>query len=64
VNPNTADAAGLSALPGIGPSLAARILADRRARGPYRRPEDLLRVRGIGPATVDRFRERLDFGRP
>jgi competence protein ComEA len=61
VDPNTAGAEELRTLPGIGPALAARILEDRRARGPYTRPEDLLRVRGIGPATLARLRPRLEL---
>jgi len=61
VDPNRAGVEELVALPGIGPALAARIVADRTARGPYRTPEDLLRVPGIGPATLVRIRDRLRF---
>ena len=43
-------------LPGIGPSLAARIVADREARGPFGAPEGLLRVPGIGPKTLEKIR--------
>jgi DNA uptake protein ComE-like DNA-binding protein len=39
-------------LPGIGPTLAERILADRAARGPFCGPDGLLRVPGIGPKTL------------
>jgi competence protein ComEA len=46
-------------LPGIGPSLASRIVADRVERGPFRAPEGLLRVRGIGPRTLERIRPYL-----
>jgi competence protein ComEA len=46
-------------LPGIGPELAQRIVADRQARGPFRRVEDLRRVRGIGPKTLERMRVYL-----
>ena len=46
-------------LPGIGPALAARIVADRAAHGPFLAPEGLLRVRGIGPKTLDRLRPFL-----
>jgi competence ComEA-like helix-hairpin-helix protein len=54
-----ATAPELERLPGIGPALAARILADRAARGPFGTPEALLRVRGIGPRTLDRIRPYL-----
>ncbi len=52
VDINAADAAGLQALPGIGPSKAAAIVADRTANGPFASCSDLQRVRGVGPATV------------
>lgn len=39
-------------LPGIGPALAAAIIADREQNGPFLTPEDLIRVRGIGPALL------------
>jgi len=53
---NTATEAELERLPGIGPSLAAKIVADRAAKGPFRSVDDLDRVSGIGPATVERLR--------
>ncbi|HKQ19322.1 MAG TPA: helix-hairpin-helix domain-containing protein [Candidatus Eisenbacteria bacterium] len=49
-------------LPGIGPSLAARIVADRQARGPFGGPEGLLRVPGIGPKTLGKIRPFLGAG--
>ena len=59
---NTATASQLERLPGIGPALAARIVEDRDRRGPFRRVEDLGRVKGIGPATVERVRPRARVG--
>jgi len=56
LNINAAGAEALQALPGIGPALAARIVADREARGPFRTPEDLRRVPGIGPKRWERIR--------
>jgi competence ComEA-like helix-hairpin-helix protein len=53
---NRATAAALDALPGIGPVLAGRIVAHRERLGPYRRPEDLLEVPGIGPRLLERLR--------
>jgi competence protein ComEA len=49
VDINTADATGLETLDGIGPSLAARILAYRTAHGGFRTINDLQNVTGIGP---------------
>lgn len=58
VNVNTASADELMRLPGIGPSKAAAILALRgRMTGQrFGRVEDLLRVRGIGRATLRKLR--------
>ena len=53
VDVNTATVAELERLPGIGPSLARRIADDRAAHGPFHRPEELQRVKGIGPQTYD-----------
>jgi competence protein ComEA len=48
ININTASVDALVALPGIGPSLAQRIVEYRQANGPFSRPEDIKDVRGIG----------------
>ena len=53
---NRASAAALDALPGIGRVLAGRIVARREEGGPFRRPEDLLTVPGIGPRLLARIR--------
>ena len=53
VNINTADAAMLETLPGIGPSTAAKIIADREANGPFSSVEELLRVSGIGERKLE-----------
>jgi len=50
---NSADQAALEGLPGIGPSTAQKILSDRDTNGPFERPEDLMRVSGIGPKKVE-----------
>ena len=52
----------LEALPGIGPALAQRILDARRER-PFTSVDDLLRVRGVGPATLERLRPKVRVGR-
>lgn len=56
LNLNTADAAELQLLPRIGPALSARIIEDRDANGPFESLEDLQRVRGIGPRTIEIIR--------
>lgn len=53
VNINTADASSLQVIPGIGPSKAAAIVADRTSNGPFNTCSDLQRVRGVGAATID-----------
>ena len=49
VNLNTATAADLEALPGIGPAYAQRIIEYREKNGPFEKPEDITKVKGIGP---------------
>jgi competence ComEA-like helix-hairpin-helix protein len=61
IDPNRASVLELTRLPGFGPSLAARIVADRDHHGRYPAPEALLRVRGIGPKTLERIRGYLSF---
>ena len=57
VNINTADAATLESLPGIGPSLAQRIIEYRQTHGPFERIEDVMDVSGIGTAIFDGIRD-------
>ncbi|MBN1658471.1 MAG: ComEA family DNA-binding protein [Anaerolineae bacterium] len=59
VNINTATQAELETLPGIGPSLAARIVAHREAHGPFAAPEDVTEVSGIGPAIFEKIRDLI-----
>jgi competence ComEA-like helix-hairpin-helix protein len=61
---NKATPAELEALPGIGPALAARIIAQRKAAGGFRSVEDLLAVRGIGEKTLARFRQWVYVSSP
>ncbi len=56
---NHASASEWAMLPGIGPSRARAIVDDRRQHGPLRSVDDLQRVKGIGPATVDSLRPWL-----
>jgi competence protein ComEA len=62
VDVNRASAAELETLPGIGPALARRIMESRAEDGPFRTADDLLRVRGIGPATLERIRGLVRAG--
>ncbi len=57
VNINRASVAELDALPGIGPSTAQAIVDYRTTNGPFGSPEDLLNVKGIGPAKFDAMRK-------
>lgn len=57
VNLNSADATELDSLPGIGPAIAARIIAWRDEYGPFRSVDELLAVSGIGEKTLDGFRD-------
>jgi competence protein ComEA len=62
INLNTATEADLEKLPGVGPKTAAAIVADREARGPFGRIEDLQRVRGIGAKKFDALKDLVTVG--
>ena len=59
VNINTADAATLQTLNGVGESTAKKIVADREANGPYKTIEDLKRVSGIGDKKFENLRDSI-----
>jgi competence protein ComEA len=56
VNLNLSDAATLDGLPGIGPTLAARIVDYRKANGGFRSVSDLGKVSGIGVALLAKLK--------
>lgn len=56
---NTATAEQLDALPGVGPSTAAAIVEHRSQHGRFRSVEQLLEVRGIGPAKLASLRSKV-----
>jgi competence protein ComEA len=58
---NTATVAELDTLPGIGPVLAARIVAEREKK-PFAKVEDLRRVSGIGPKKFEAIRPLVTVG--
>jgi competence protein ComEA len=57
VDLNTATAAELDALPGVGPVTAKAIVDYRTSKGKFSRTEDLLNVAGIGPAKLAALRD-------
>ena len=59
IDVNSADAEELTALPGIGETLAGLIVAEREEHGPFLYAEDLTAVKGIGPKTLEKFREMI-----
>jgi len=59
VNINTATAAELETLPGIGPALAQRIVDYRTANGPFARVEDIKKVSGIGDKMFERIKDLI-----
>ncbi|WP_457808551.1 ComEA family DNA-binding protein [Kushneria sp. EE4] len=61
ININTATAAELTAMPGIGEKKAEAIVADRDNHGAYESADDLSRVSGIGTATVERLRDSVEL---
>lgn len=61
ININTADAALLEELPGIGPSRAEAIVQERETNGEFTSADDLTRVSGIGNATVEGLKDQIEF---
>jgi len=59
LNINTASAAELEALPGIGATLAGRIIAYRNEHGPFAEPSQIMDVEGIGQGLYERVRELI-----
>lgn len=61
VRVNSATAAELDTLPGVGPATAAKIIAYREQHGPFQRAEDLMNVSGIGPAKLARMQGQIEI---
>ena len=59
---NTADAAALQTLPGIGKTKAAAIIAHREAHGPFATVDDLKNVKGVGEMTLEKLKEQITVG--
>lgn len=65
VDVNSADASTLAKeLDGIGLAKAQAIVEYRKEHGPFKGPEDLARVKGVGAKTVERNRDNLRFELP
>jgi competence protein ComEA len=59
LNINLATEKQLQTLPGIGPSLAQRIVEYRQSRGPFSSPQQITEVRGIGQKTYQRIQGNI-----
>jgi competence protein ComEA len=64
VNLNTASAADLEALPGIGAKTAARIVEYRQKNGPFKKVEELMNVRGVGEKNFLKLKPQITVGAP
>ena len=62
VNINTASAAELDALPGIGAKTAARIVEYRQKNGPFKKVEELMNVRGVGEKNFLKLKAQITVG--
>lgn len=63
LNLNTATASQLDAMPGVGPKAAERIIA-YRAKTPFTRPEDLVKVKGFGKKKLEKLKGHLTVSGP
>lgn len=61
ININTAIAAELDTLPGIGPAYAGRIIDYRNANGGFKSLEEVMNVKGIGQKTFDKFKDKISI---
>lgn len=59
IDMNHAEWAEWAALPGVGEGIARRVIESRENEGPFAGPDDLMRVKGIGPKTLERIRPYL-----
>lgn len=59
ININQATVEELAQLKNIGPKYAERIVEYRGKNGPFEKPEDIMKVRGIGPKTFELNKDRM-----
>ena len=64
ININQASAGELIQLKGIGPKLAERIVQYREEHGPFRVPEDIMKVKGIGPKKWEANKHQITVKEP
>ncbi len=64
ININTASAEELTQLKGIGPSHAAKIVEYREKNGPFKLPEDVMQVPGIGQKTFENNKDIILVEKP
>lgn len=59
ININTASVEELDSLPGIGPTIAQRIVDYRDENGLFQSIEDIMNVSGVGPSTFDQIKDLI-----
>lgn len=62
VDINKAEITALEALPGIGRKKAEEIILFRKTNGPFEKPEDIMKVSGIGKSTFDKIKDKIIVG--
>ena len=62
LNLNAATEAQLEGLPGVGPSMATRIVEYRKKNGPFKKAEDLMNVKGIGEKSFLKLKALITVG--
>jgi len=62
ININTATAADLQRLPGIGAKTASRVIEYRQKNGPFKKVEELMNVRGVGEKNFLKLKNQISVG--